>query len=202
MVYIIFLKYFENRKRSIKSGITEINCFFGDIFNSNNGLTIIPFDSSYDLNCNPNLIPKKSIQAQFINKIKKKNKFDRLESCIDDLTPYEKDYGKVFSEADNRYLLFPVVKLNSNGNAEISLLEYIQLIDRLCKTIESNSKKDEIFMPVVGAGISISNKSIESHERLSMILDYIKNYNFKKKITVNIIINEDHKKTNYNLAAI
>lgn len=203
IIYIFLLNYIENKKRVIKSDMTKIICSFGDIFdNESCSLKVIPFEASYDLNCDPNRIPIKSIQAQFVTRMKKANKLEELQVCIDNPGSSKAEHGKIFIDNNNRYLIFPVAKLNQNGNAELSLLDYIRLINTLCETIEINSKKEIIVMPIIGAGISISNKSIDSYERLKFLLEYIKNYNFKKEITIKVIINPKHKNKKFNLTLL
>ncbi|WBF52472.1 macro domain-containing protein [Macrococcoides canis] len=188
-ILIIISKYIniqKNGKKLYEKNI-NINIKFGNIFKENK--YIIQCEST--LSDSIEKVSKESVQYKyFLNntEFEKKNK------------KYEK-YDLIRVNEENNAFLFIISELDKNFVAKCTMAEYVDIIVRICEVIDRISKKEVVSITLVGSNIKITDANMSKMDKLQLIVNILKVFDFKRETSVNIVLHES-KKNHYNLSLI
>lgn len=190
--YGLMKKNKDNKLKNFRFNQTNVSIQFGNIFNED-GIILIPVDNRFEIDFKSNKIPNKSIQASFTNRVAKNDRWiNDLKQILDrEVSNFTstKNLGIRFDLDHKQYLLFPIVDLNENGTAKMKLTEYVSMLINLCEAINTHAKKNEVIIPLVGSGVSITDTTVSSFEKLKILLFIIRIYSFNREINIKIILN-------------
>ncbi len=191
LMVIITIKYCNYRKlgKIIRDGTTKIEIIFGNIENEKEGLILVPCESSFQSK-DLMIISKYSLQYSYLKDISK------IPTNKDSIRGM--DYFKIKEDAD--VYAFSIVQLDEDNIAKFTIEEYIQLIFNMCRLIDKISKKKQIIIPIVGSGVKIVDKDMDSFDCLSLIIIIFKLYGFNRETSIKIVVNENkHSMNDINL---
>lgn len=181
LFFIVKYNYYRKNGKVITRGTTKITVKFGDLFKEK-GLKLIPCEGEFEVD-NDNIISKESIQWQCLNDIKEPIK--TVENC---------DRDNYFDRTEvvdkNNVCIFSVIDLDEQNIAKCTTEEYVQIIIKLCKLIETVAKKREVVIPIIGSGFKKVDRDMDSIDCLNLILTILKLYSFNRETQIKIIIYE------------
>lgn len=189
---IIIAKYIKIQKKGKKlyEKNININIKFGNIFKENK--YIVQCEST--LSDSKEKVSKESVQynyflnnTEFEKKDKKYKKYKKYELI------------RVNDEKDE--FLFIISELDKNFIAKCTVAEYVEIIVEICKVIDRISKKEVVSITLVGSNIKITDANMSKMDKLQLIVNILRVFDFKRETSVNIVLNEE-KKNHYNLLLI
>lgn len=211
----MFVYYKVNKSIKLKINNTTVNIFFDDIF-SMRGVKVIAFNEYFDTAVDDEIISKKSLNGQLVNKFGK--------SIIDKSINSDKDL-KFIDINDSRlkgkknkyelgtihkfkdYFLLAFSHFNEKNEAELYSNDYARCLLEMWRNLNVKYSQKEIFIPLLGGGITriLDNKTVEEQELLEIMLNTLKmsKQTFKKPSTINIVLyNDKSNYKNFNFAKI
>lgn len=160
--FAIFIWKFFRKSIIVKGHNYKVIIEYGDIFNLVNCKKVINFDECFSTEIGeaPYQIKPSSICGQFLRKNPNINvpillsnsglKPQRKSSNISNKKCYES--GSLIPNGD--YLLMAFGKLNKDGRAVMTRIEYIDSLNTLWKEIDKHYTQSDVAIPVLGAGIT------------------------------------------------
>lgn len=172
----------------IDSKNIQINCFFGDILKIEDGIKLIPVESSFE-NKDTTKISQKSLQYKILKNVNIKSFKKELTNEL------------AFTRINQSIICFSAITLNNKKEASCTYAEYINLIYKVCGLIKQINKKQHIYIPIIGSGFKKEGSvTLSSMDCMNIIINTLKVYNFGNKIKVSIVIyNKKHTLEDMNL---
>lgn len=206
-------------KRNIKfkvSAKVNLEVKFGDLFEQK-GIIVIPFNEYFDVVVDDKIISKNTLNGAFINKYFPNDSTSLLSKINEQLERHfeisniNTDRGKgnnkkyplgttIRIEKDDKiFFLVALTRFDERNRAQITNLEYQEVVIKLIDFIESNSNGYKVNLPLIGAGHSGVNANKQS--LLEFLIFSLK---IKDKLTlingINIILDKDaHSEINLKL---
>lgn len=194
LFFIIKYNYYRKNGKVITRGTTTITVKFGDIFKEK-GVKLIPCEGKFE-KVDDNVISRKSIQWQCLSDINEDIK--TVKNC--EKTKYF-DHTEVIGK--NNICVFSIIDLDEQNIAKCTTEQYVQIILKLCKLIETVAKKREVIIPIIGSGFKKVDRDMDSIDCLNLILTILKLYSFNRETKIKIIIYEKkHNMKDINLFLI
>lgn len=187
--YYMYLWRKANNIKNIKLKInnTNIEIKAGNIFEEK-GIKVIAFNEYFDTIVDDNIISKKSLNGQYIDKYYKDNvnKLDeKISNCRylmkEDKNTERKEgkkqkyrLGQIFEDKifeNNIYFLVAMTKFDENNNARLNNKEFLHFLIDFWKNLNIKYNNRDIIIPILGSGITrFENKILNKQEILNLMI--------------------------------
>lgn len=142
----------------------------GDLFEQK-GVICIPFNEYFDTHVGDGVVGANTLHGLFINKFFG----DRIEELNEKITnaltkdgfethPRRKEYCPTkryplgtcvdIRDGENLYVLFALTHFDENDKANVSRIEYTQVVNKLMEHLSQIVQERPVFMPLFGTGLS------------------------------------------------
>ena len=173
--------YYYRRNNRKEVAITErtfsVIIEYGNILNIKKGKKVIAFDECFTTNVGdkPEDIKADSVCGQYltmypINDIKSIIRESNVNPSGKSLFENKESYtpGTIVQRED--YLLMAFAKLNEKGVGTLSYEEYIKALDELWKQINIYHGTEDVYLPILGSGITRFDKELTQQEVLDIMI--------------------------------
>lgn len=209
LLFLLIASYFgiaiyQIRAKSAKIIInnTEVNIFFGDIFEQE-GKKVIAFNEYFDTQTDDVIIAKKSLNGIVIdNKYIDKEEFDKIVSENSELitngsNPRRKQ-GKTQKyklgqiQAYKDYYALAFTKFDNDNKANLTSIEYSACLLEMWRQLNKIYAQNTVNVPLLGSGITriLDSCNITNQELLEIMLETlnISKMSFKEPSKINIVL--------------
>ncbi len=215
LISYIFIYIYEIKSRTVKLKInnTEVNIFFGDIFDAK-GKKVIAFNEYFDTQVDDIIIARKSLNGQVIDKkYIDKEVFDKLVEENNELIKgkmnSKRKGGKLQRyklgqiQVCGDYFALAFTYFNDNNEAHLHSNEYANCLLEMWRQLNKYYAQNEVSIPLLGSGITriLDNTEVSNQELLEIMLQTLKisKMTFKVPSKINIVLypgkeNEEIKK--------
>lgn len=177
-----------NVRRSIRLKInnSEIEVYFGDIFEDSAELKAISFNEYFDTQVDDKIISKRSLHGQFIEKL-----YAGRVDALDDIIAADEHLPEMIAGENptrpagkktkyklgtvcmaEEYLLIALSRFDANNKAFLEISDYISCLIAFWNEVDSVYNERTLALPVLGSGITRFRdyESISDQELLELII--------------------------------
>jgi len=190
---VIILAYigiwiYANMRRSIRLKIntSEVEVYFGDIFEDAAELKAISFNEYYDTQVDDKIISKQSLHGQFIEKY-----FAGQVDVLDDIIAADEHLKEMIAEENStrpagkktkyklgtvcmakEYLLIALSRFDANNKAFLEISDYVSCLLTFWNEVDRVYAGRTLSLPVLGSGITRfkNYENISDQELLELII--------------------------------